>query len=108
MELKKFWVRGFKSLRNVLIEFPAIPTKLTVVTGPSGAGKTALTEAFGLLQSAGISDAVAGIEVWDRDCRIFYELNRGKKVLMSNCSLGEAEDAVRRFIDGMIIIRDID
>jgi len=62
MELKKFCIRGFKSLRNVVIEFP---TKLTVVVGPCCSGKTVLTEAFeALLQGAGLGGAaVVGAEI---------------------------------------------
>jgi len=105
MELKKFWVRGFKSLRNVVIEFP---TRLTFVTGPSGSGKTALTEAFDLLRHSNINSATIGIEIWDGGCRTAYELSGGKKTLMTSCNSGEAEDAVRRFLDSMIIIRDVD
>ncbi len=105
MELKKLWVRGFKSLRNIVID---IPTKLTIVTGPSGSGKTALTEALEALQTgAGLGGAV-GVEIWDRECRISYELNGNKKTLMTNCNTDEAEDAVRKFIDSIIVIRDID
>jgi len=48
VELKKFWVRNFKSLRDVTLEFP---TRLTIVVGTNGSGKTALTEAFELLTS---------------------------------------------------------
>jgi predicted ATPase len=48
MELKKFWVKNFKSLRDVTLEFP---TRLTIVVGTNGSGKTALTEAFELLTS---------------------------------------------------------
>ncbi len=104
MELKKLWVRGFKSLRDVVID---IPTKLTIVTGPSGSGKTALTEAFEALQTgAGLSGAAVGVEIWN-ECRISYELS-DRKSLMTNCSSKEAEEAVRRFIDGTVIIRDID
>ena len=104
MELKKLWVRGYKSLRDVVIEFP---TKMTVVAGPSGSGKTALTEALGALQAeAGLGGAAVGVEIWD-GCRISYELS-GKKSLVTNCSPKEAEEAVRRFTDRAVIIRDID
>jgi len=48
VELKKFWVKNFKSLRDVTLEFP---TRLTIVVGTNGPGKTALTEAFELLTS---------------------------------------------------------
>jgi predicted ATPase len=48
VELKKFWVKNFKSLRDVTLEFP---TGLTIVVGTNGSGKTALTEAFELLTS---------------------------------------------------------
>jgi AAA15 family ATPase/GTPase len=49
IQIKKFWVKNFKSLRDVALDFP---TKLTVVAGPSGSGKTALAEAFLLLSDA--------------------------------------------------------
>jgi predicted ATPase len=48
-EVKRFWARNYKSLRDVAFDFP---TKLTVVIGPSGSGKTALAEAFLLLSDA--------------------------------------------------------
>jgi len=48
VELEKFWVKNFKSLRDVTLEFP---TRLTIVVGTNGSGKTALTEAFELLTS---------------------------------------------------------
>jgi predicted ATPase len=46
VEFRKFWVRNFKSLRDVTLD---IPSKLTVVIGANGSGKTALVEAFELL-----------------------------------------------------------
>jgi len=49
VELRKFWVRNFKSLRDVTLEFP---TRLTIIVGTNGSGKTALTEVFELLTSA--------------------------------------------------------
>lgn len=49
VELRKFWVKNFKSLRDVTLEFP---TRQTIVVGTNGSGKTALTEAFELLTSA--------------------------------------------------------
>jgi AAA15 family ATPase/GTPase len=48
VELKKFWVKNFKSFRDVTLEFP---TRLTIVVGTNGSSKTALTEAFELLTS---------------------------------------------------------
>jgi predicted ATPase len=48
VELRKFWVRNFKSLRDVTLEFP---TRLTIIVGTNGSGKTALVEAFELLTS---------------------------------------------------------
>jgi predicted ATPase len=44
--LEELWVRNFKSLRNLRVGFP---TKLTVVVGANGSGKTALVEVFELL-----------------------------------------------------------
>ncbi len=104
MELKKFWVRGFKSLRDVVIEFP---TKLTVVAGPSGSGKTALVEAFWALQNDGFSNAVVGVEIQD-GCRVSYELGGSKKTLMATCGSEEAEEAIQRFLGGMIVVGEID
>jgi predicted ATPase len=102
---KKFWVKGFKSLRDVAIEFP---TRLTVLTGSSGSGKTALTEVFDLLRNDSIIHATVGVEIWDGECYISYELDGSKKMLITNCNPGEAEDAVRKFVDGIIVIRDVD
>jgi predicted ATPase len=48
VELRKFWVKNFKSLRDVTLEFP---TRLTIIVGANGSGKTALAEAFELLTS---------------------------------------------------------
>jgi AAA15 family ATPase/GTPase len=48
VELKKFWVKNFKSFRDVTLGFP---TRLTIVVGINGSGKTALTVAFELLTS---------------------------------------------------------
>ena len=48
VELRKFWVRNFKSLRDVTLEFPTRPT---IIVGTNGSGKTALMEAFELLTS---------------------------------------------------------
>jgi AAA15 family ATPase/GTPase len=48
VELRKFWVKNFKSLRDVTLEFP---TRLTIIVGTNGSGKTALVEAFELLTS---------------------------------------------------------
>jgi predicted ATPase len=104
MELKKLWVRGFKSLRDVVIDFP---TKLTIITGPSASGKTALIEALEAFQTgAGLGGATVGVEIWN-GCRTSYELS-DKRSLMTNCSSKEAEEAVRRFINSAIVIRDID
>jgi predicted ATPase len=44
--LEELWVRNFKSLRNLRVGFPS---KLTVVVGANGSGKTALVEVFELL-----------------------------------------------------------
>jgi predicted ATPase len=56
VEIRRFWVKNCKSLRDVALDFP---TKLTVVAGPSGSGKTVLAEAFLLL-----SDAAWGRAPW--------------------------------------------
>jgi len=84
-EIRRFWVRNFKSLRDVALDFP---TKLTVVTGPSGSGKTALAEAFLILSDAawghiprreaprGVS---VGIEI-ELGCAMLYEVRIGDEV----------------------------
>jgi predicted ATPase len=46
VELRKIWIKNFKSLRDVTLEFP---TRLTIIAGTNGSGKTALVEAFELL-----------------------------------------------------------
>ena len=48
-------VRGFKSLRSLALD---LPTRLTVLVGPNGSGKTAVLEALLLLRD--ILDAVRG------------------------------------------------
>jgi len=103
MELKKFWVKNFKSLKDVAIEFP---TKLTAVIGRSGSGKTALVEAFEMLRNARYSQAAVGIEVRRQKCRTIYELDRGKRTLISNCGSDEA-GAVQEFLNGTVVIKDI-
>jgi predicted ATPase len=104
MELKKFWVRNFKSLKDVTIE---LPTKLTVVIGPSGSGKTALVEAFEILSNQ-LRQATVGVEIQHNGCNITYELSGGKKTLMSSCSSDKAEQAVQKFLNGIVVIKDID
>jgi len=105
MEPKKFWVRGFKSLRDVVIEFP---TRLTVVIGPSGSGKTALAEAFDALRRGRFyENAAVGIEVWHEDCRVAYEVGGDKKAMVANCGADEAEEVVRAFLNSVVVIRDI-
>jgi predicted ATPase len=73
MLIKRFWVKNYKSLRDVELDFP---TKLTVVFGPSGSGKTALAEAFLLL-----SDAAWGRAKWREELRrgasVGIEIERG-------------------------------
>jgi energy-coupling factor transporter ATP-binding protein EcfA2 len=44
--LEEFWVKNFKSLRNFRV---SMPSKLTIVVGANGSGKTALVEVFELL-----------------------------------------------------------
>jgi predicted ATPase len=44
--LKEFWVRNFKSLRNFRM---SMLSKITIVVGANGSGKTALVEVFELL-----------------------------------------------------------
>jgi predicted ATPase len=103
MELKKFWVRNYKSLKDVTIEFPS---KLTAVIGPNGSGKTALVEAFEILRNAHCGrEAAVGIEIQHQKCRTIYELSN-KKTLMSNCP-DEAEKAVQEFLNGIVVIKDI-
>jgi len=80
MEIRRFWVKNYKSLRDVALDFPR---KLTVVAGPSGSGKTALAEAFLLLSDAAWSRAPRreaprgvsiGIEVV-HGCAAVYEMH---------------------------------
>jgi len=105
MELKKFWVKNYKSLRDVTIEFP---TRLTVVIGSSGSGKTALTEAFEALKSGRLPrGAAVGIEVW-HGCRTLYEVEDDKKTVASDCGADEADEAVQKFVSGIVVIKDID
>jgi energy-coupling factor transporter ATP-binding protein EcfA2 len=44
--LEEFWIKNFKSLRNFRV---SMPSKLTIVVGANGSGKTALVEVFELL-----------------------------------------------------------
>jgi predicted ATPase len=104
MEPKRFWVRGYKSLEDVTIEFP---TKLNVVIGPSGSGKTALVEAFQILRSPRSRQATVGIEIWHWGCRTIYEVAGDKKTLISNCG-PDAEEAVQEFLNGVVVIGEID
>ncbi len=53
--IKEINIQGFKSLRNVRIQFP---TNLTIVVGPNGSGKTALIESILLLKE--ILDYIKG------------------------------------------------
>ena len=104
MELKKLWVRGYKSLRDVAVEFP---TKMTFVTGPRS-GKTALIEALEALRGAGLGGGAAvGIEIWDGTCRAAYEISN-KKTLITSCAAGEAEEVVQRFLDGVVVVGEVD
>jgi len=104
MEPKKFWIRNHKSLRDVTIEFP---TKLTVVIGSSGSGKTALVEAFEMLRNARpYSQAAVGMEIQHQKCSTIYELSGSKKALMSNCP-DEAEK-VQEFLNGIVVLKNID
>jgi predicted ATPase len=45
IELRRLWVRNFKSLRDFSLD---VPTRLNVVIGTNGTGKTALVEVFEL------------------------------------------------------------
>ncbi len=65
-EIRRFWVRNYKSLRDVAFDFP---TKLTMVFGPSGSGKTALAEAFLLLSAAAEGDSITWYETL---CRVSW------------------------------------
>jgi predicted ATPase len=78
-EVKRLWVKNYKSLRDITLDFP---TKLTVVAGPSGSGKTALAEAFLLLRrpdaswwsraDAELRGVSVGIEI-ELGCSATYE-----------------------------------
>jgi len=105
MEPKKFWVRNYKSLKDITIEFP---TKLTIITGPSGSGKTALVEAFEVLKGGRLPrGAAVGVEV-RHGCRALYEVEGDKKVVVSDCGAGEADKIVQKFVSGIAVIKDID
>jgi predicted ATPase len=43
---EKFWVRNFKSLKNFELD---LPSKLTIIVGANGSGKTSIVEIFELL-----------------------------------------------------------
>ncbi len=45
IELRRLWVRNFKSLRDFSLD---VSTRLNVVIGTNGSGKTALVEVFEL------------------------------------------------------------
>jgi predicted ATPase len=49
IELKRLWVRNFKSLRDFALD---VKSKFVVVTGPAGSGKTSLIEVFELWRDA--------------------------------------------------------
>jgi predicted ATPase len=104
MEAKKFWVRSYKSLRDVTIEFS---TKLTIIAGPSGSGKTALVEAFEVLRNAQLPQASVGIEVWYEGCRVAYEVRDKKKAVITDCNVAEVDKAVEAFINNIVVIKDI-
>jgi len=44
--LEKFWVRNFKSLKNFELD---LPSRLTIIVGANGSGKTSIVEVFELL-----------------------------------------------------------
>jgi predicted ATPase len=44
--LEKFWVRNFKSLKNFDLD---LPSRLTIIVGANGSGKTSVVEVFELL-----------------------------------------------------------
>jgi predicted ATPase len=85
MMIRRFWVKNFKSLRDVALDFP---TKLTIVAGPSGSGKTALAEAFLLLSAAAgghipwheaLRGASVGVEI-GHGCAASYEVHIGETI----------------------------
>ena len=45
IELRRLWLRNFKSLRDFSLD---VPTRLNVVIGSNGSGKTALVEVLEL------------------------------------------------------------
>ena len=45
IELRRLWMRNFKSLRDFSLD---VPKRLNVVIGTNGSGKTALVEVFEL------------------------------------------------------------
>ena len=92
-------------MRDVAVEFP---TKMTFVTGPCCSGKTALVEALEALRGAGLGGGAAvGVEIWDGGCRAAYEISN-KKTLITSCAAGEAEEIVQRFLDGVVVVGEVD
>jgi predicted ATPase len=103
--IRRFWVKNFKSLRDVVLDFP---TKLTIVAGPSGSGKTALAEAFLLLSAAagGLSprhEALRGVSVgveFEHICVMSYELHIGEAVQKDlNMHCPQVDDPAKMRLD---------
>jgi len=98
VELRRFWVKNYKSLRDVVLDFP---TRLTVVAGPSGSGKTALVEAFGALRGGRFSGEV-GVELRHGECRTAYVVS-DKKTVIADCGADEADEVVRSLLNVVVI-----
>jgi energy-coupling factor transporter ATP-binding protein EcfA2 len=104
MELKKIWVKNFKSLRDA-VEFP---TRLTFVVGPSGSGKTALVESFEVLRGGRApADAAVGVEVRHGGCGASYEVAGGGANVVADCGADGADGAVRRYLESMVVVREV-
>ena len=105
MELKKFWVKNYKSLHDVVLEFPV---KRTLVIGPSGSGKTALAETFEILRGARPRQATVGIEIVHNGCHVAYEVEGDKEFMLTDCGADEADRIVREFLSKVVVIKNID
>jgi predicted ATPase len=104
VELKKFWVKNFKSLRDVTLEFP---TRLTIVVGTNGSGKTALTEAFELLTST-VEWAMGRttnpfLKWWGYDKVVWKHDENLPIILGLQLEYKNREECIRKFCDVLLI-----
>ncbi len=124
IELKRVWVRNFKSLRDFSLDVSA---RLNVATGPGGSGKTSLVEVFELWRDAvehargnapnpflkwwGYEHAVwrgdasqpiaLGLELSVADMRIRYELELYRRGADERVEV-ERGDGRLEYIDGVL------